>query len=310
MKKLIATAKLDRETWLRYRKQGIGGSDAGAVCGLNPYSSPMKVYCDKITDDVSQTDNEAMRQGRDLEEYVAKRFCEETGFKVRRANAIFYHEQYPYMLADADRLLVGVNAGLECKTVSPYCAEQWADEKIPIQYQLQCYHYMSVFEMKEWYIAALVLGKDFIIRKLEWDDEIIDNLRVVEKDFWEKYVMQKQLPPPDGSESAEKLIAKMHGTSCNGSSIPLSGFSEKLNRRAELIQLIQKLETEKKQIEQDVKLYLGDAERAEGDGYRVTWKNVTTNRVDNERFKQEKPELYQLYLKPIHSRRLTIKAIT
>ena len=30
-----------------------------------------------------------MRQGRDLEEYVARRFMEETGKKVRRANAIY-----------------------------------------------------------------------------------------------------------------------------------------------------------------------------------------------------------------------------
>lgn len=309
MKKLISTAKLDRDTWLRYRKNGIGGSDAGAVCGLNPYSSPMKVYCDKISDEISQSDNEAMRQGRDLEDYVARRFCEETGFKVRRANAVFYHEDYPYMLADADRLIVGIHAGLECKTVSPYSVEQWADGKIPMQYQIQCYHYMSVFETKEWYIAALIFGKDFIIRRLEWDDEIIDNLRAVEKDFWENYVMKKQLPIPDGSEASEKLICKMHGTSCSGGSIPLSGFSEKLNRRTEVMQLIQKLETEKKQIEQEVKLYLGDAERAEGEGYRITWKSVTTNRMDSDRFKQEKPELYQAYLKQTHSRRLTIKAI-
>lgn len=65
----------------------------------------------------------------------------------------------------------------------------------------------------------------------------------------------------------------------NGSDIPLSGFSETLNRRTEVMQLIQKLETEKKQIEQEVKLYLGDAERAEGEGYRITWiENIFQNR--------------------------------
>ena len=34
-----------------------------------------------------------MRQGRDLEDYVAQRFSEETGFKVRRANAIYQSEE-------------------------------------------------------------------------------------------------------------------------------------------------------------------------------------------------------------------------
>ena len=37
-----ATAKMSSKEWLRLRKTGIGGSDAGTVCGLNPYSSPIK----------------------------------------------------------------------------------------------------------------------------------------------------------------------------------------------------------------------------------------------------------------------------
>ena len=32
----IPTAGMERETWLKIRKTGIGGSDAGAVCGLSP----------------------------------------------------------------------------------------------------------------------------------------------------------------------------------------------------------------------------------------------------------------------------------
>ena len=46
----IPIGDMDRKEWLRLRRTGIGGSDAGAVCGLNLYSSPMKVYQDKICD--------------------------------------------------------------------------------------------------------------------------------------------------------------------------------------------------------------------------------------------------------------------
>ena len=53
----------------------------------------------------------AMRQGRDLEEYVAQRFTEATGLKVRRANAIYQNEEHPLLLADFDRLIVGQKAG-------------------------------------------------------------------------------------------------------------------------------------------------------------------------------------------------------
>ncbi|MCC8026548.1 MAG: YqaJ viral recombinase family protein [Clostridium sp.] len=39
---------MSREEWLKLRKTGIGGADAGAICGLNPYSSSMSVHQDKI----------------------------------------------------------------------------------------------------------------------------------------------------------------------------------------------------------------------------------------------------------------------
>lgn len=76
MKKLVSTLHLDHKEWLKYRKQGIGGSDAGAVCGLNPYRTAMQVYYDKISDDIEENDNEAMRQGRKSQNTI----CE----KVRR----------------------------------------------------------------------------------------------------------------------------------------------------------------------------------------------------------------------------------
>ena len=100
MRRLISTVNLPKEDWLKYRKMGITGTDAGAITGMNPYASAFSVYQDKITDGIEEFDNEAMRQGRDMEEYVARRFEEETGLKVRRANAIYQNEEHPFMLAD------------------------------------------------------------------------------------------------------------------------------------------------------------------------------------------------------------------
>ena len=83
--KLISVKDLSRDEWLMLRKQGIGGSDAGAVCGVNPYRSAFNVYTDKTSPDVHEEDNERMRQGRDLEDYCAKRFSEATGHRLARA---------------------------------------------------------------------------------------------------------------------------------------------------------------------------------------------------------------------------------
>lgn len=206
MKKLVSTLNQDKKEWLKYRKGGIGGSDAGAICGLNPYRTAIQVYNDKRTDEIEEFDNEAMREGRDLEEYVARRFMETTGKKVRRANAMFYDEENPFMLADVDRMIVGENAGLECKTASPFSADKWEDDKIPLSYQIQCYHYMSVMNADRWYVAVLIYGTEFKVYCLERDEEMIQNLIQIEKDFWNNHVQEGVIPAPDGSKLADKVL--------------------------------------------------------------------------------------------------------
>lgn len=308
MKRLISTRNLSHEDWLRYRKLGIGGSDAGAICGLNPYVTAMQVYQDKTSDDTGDTDNEAMRQGRDLEEYVAQRFIEATGKKVRKANAIFYKEDHPFMLANVDRLIVGEDAGLECKTASPYMADKWKNGEIPMHYQIQCHHYMAVCDTQAWYIAVLIYGKEFKFHKIERDEEIIENLIQIEKDFWKRNVVPHILPDPDGSKTADAVIASyFKGTSSAPILLP-SSFNGKLERRQALISSIDEMEREKRQIEQELKLYMGEAETAENGQYRVSWKPVDSIRVDGNKLKEERPEIFAKYQKTIHSRRFTINA--
>lgn len=307
MKKLVSTLNLDKESWLRYRKRGIGGSDAGAVCGLNPYRTAIQVYYDKTSEEIEEIDNEAMRQGRELEEYVARRFCEASGKKVRRANALFYDEKNPFMLADVDRMIVGENAGLECKTASPYMADQWKEGSIPVSYQIQCYHYMAVCGADAWYIAVLIYGKEFKYYRIERDDEVIENLIRIEKEFWNDHVLSRVLPDPDGSKTADLAIAERFKDT-QGTTILLSGFDERLRRRQELLTVMEHMEMEKRRIDQELKLYLGNAETAENEHYRVSWKNVSRSSLDEKRLKEEEPEIYEKYRRITTSRRFTVRA--
>lgn len=304
----IPTAGLDRETWLGMRKTGIGGSDAGAICGLNPYASPMSVYIDKTSDTISYEDNEAMRQGRDLEDYVARRFMEETGFKVHRSNIMYRSNENPFMLADVDRLINGQDAGLECKTASAYHADKWKDGEIPAHYLIQCHHYMAVTGKKMWYIAVVILGQSFRFAQIQRDESIIDNLTCIEGRFWKENVVPGVMPEPDGSKACDAVLEQYFKISRKGSTIPLIGFDEKLKRRGELCELIGRLEQEQKQIDQEIKLYMKDNEAAVSDRYRVTWSRVESARLDAKRIKEERPEVYQDFLNVTASRRFTVKA--
>lgn len=308
---LAKTGNLPHEEWLKMRKQGIGGSDAGAICGINPYVSVMDTYLDKVQDNAEKDmyDNEAMKQGRDLEEYVAKRFMEETGLKVRKSNVMYVHPKYPFMIADVDRLIVGKNIGLECKTASPYSADKWKDGKVPAHYLAQCYHYMAVLDAEAWYIAVVIYGREFKYIKLERDEEIIESLINIEENFWNQHVVPRIMPEPDGSEAAEKFINEYFRESVQDLSIPLIGFDSKLIRREEISELLEKLNNEKKKIEQEIKAYMNEAEYAENDKFFVSWKNSLSNRIDTARLKEEMPDIYRRFLKPSQNRRLLIKSL-
>ena len=305
---LTSTTNFSQEEWLHYRQQGIGGSDAGAVCGMNPYVSPIKVFFDKTSVDMESVDNEAMRIGRDLEEYVAKRFTEETGLKVRKKNAILYDEEYPFMLANVDRMIVGENVGLECKTASPYSADKWKDDEAPAHYIIQCHHYMAVTSAKAWYLAVLIMGKEFKYMRIERDEEIITHLRKIEADFWNENVLKNVMPSPDGSVIADEVIKRYFSNAVANTSIHLKDeFTEKLQRRDELLKVIDKLSKEQAQIEQEVKVYMNENELAQNERYIVSWKNYISNKLDTVKLKQEVPEIYKKYLQSKTSRRFSIK---
>lgn len=304
----IPTAGMSSEEWLTLRKTGIGGSDAGSICGVNPFGSPMKVYHDKTSSGVEELDSEAVRQGHDLEDYVAQRFMEATGLKVRRSNFMYRSVENPFMIADVDRLVIGEDAGLECKTASAYNADKWKDGNIPLHYIMQCYHYMAVTGKRTWYIAAVILGQQFTYRKLVWDDDLIAQLISVEKDFWENHVAAGVLPSPDGSDICSEVLNQYFHSARKGSTIRLEGFDDRLRRRAEIMEQIERLQKEQNSIEQEVKLYMQDNEYAASDSYRVSWSSVQSTRLDAKRMKEELPDIYRDYAVQSVSRRFQIKA--
>ena len=209
-KKIANVLKISHDEWLEFRKKGIGGSDAASILGLNPYSSQFALWADKMGLTSPIDDNEAMRQGRDLEDYVARRFCEETGKKVKRNNFMWQHDKFPMMLANVDREIVGENAGLECKTTSVYNKTDFEGGHIPLNYYVQCMHYMGVMGYDKMYLAVLVVGKAFYYFDIERNEQEIETLLQAEFDFWNKYVVTGQEPLADGNLKTADVLKQLY----------------------------------------------------------------------------------------------------
>jgi len=202
----ISTLNMPREEWLALRRRGIGGSDASAVVGLNPFSSRLAVYADKTGMLPEREDTEAMRQGRDLEAYVAQRWEEATGKRVRRENHLLISNEYPWAFANLDRVVVGEKAFLEVKTTSVYNNTPLELGNIPDNYYVQCMHYMAVTGLERAYLAVMVLNQAFYTFTIERNEDEIKVLMEAERAFWYDHVVAGVPPAGDGSDSAQRVL--------------------------------------------------------------------------------------------------------
>ena len=285
----IDTRNMPRDQWLELRKKTIGGSDAAGIVGLSSYATPYTVWANKTGRLPDSEDNEAMRQGRDLEEYVARRWMEATGKTVRRCNAMLYNSLYPYAHADIDRSVMGENAGLECKTTSTLNIRQFHGVDFPEKYYVQCVHYMAVTGAVRWYLAVLVLGKGFYNFVLERNQEEIDALMAAERDFWE-FVKNDSPPDLDGLEATGEALQAIYPAS-DGSSIQLFGRESMLSEYFSLRNEAQLLEERMDQIVNTIMEDLQDSERGSCGGFSVLWKSQTRRQFQPKEFEKAHPEI-------------------
>jgi putative phage-type endonuclease len=283
------TLNMSHEEWLNHRQKSIGGSDAPSIIGLNPWSSPYTVWADKLGKLPPKEDNEAMRQGRDLEFYVAERFTEKTGKKVRRENNILVNPDYPFAHANVDRMVVGEDAGLECKTTSALNMKNFKNGAFPDTYYVQCVHYMMVTGCKKWYLAVLVLNKDFMVFEIYRDEEEIEALAKSEEEFW-KLVEAKTSPVADGATSTTSTISILYPES-NDESVNLFAYEADLQQYMALSAQIKELEKMKDEMANKVKAFLGEAGNGESDGYKVSWTSSSRSTFDSKRFASDHKDI-------------------
>ena len=286
--------EISRDEWLDLRRRGIGGSDAGTVVGLNPWSSRLALYADKKGLLPDKEDNEQMRQGRDLEDYVAKRWEEATGKKVRRENHMLYNDQYPWAYANIDRVVVGEKAVLECKTTSVYNKTDFAGGEIPPQYYTQCVHYMAVTGYQTAYLAVLVLNKGFYHFTIERNQGEIDALMDAEQRFWEEHVVPGIPPEPDGSESAQEVLDRMDRQDGTALLMDQETAFEQLQRVTDEIKFLQE---EKDSLRQQIIQQMGQNNRGQALTWKCSYLPQTRNSVNRELLKQFYPEAYEKCVK-------------
>lgn len=306
---LVDTTDLSREDWLEYRKQGIGGSDVAAILGISKWKSEIEIWITKTsTEPVEQETNEAIEWGNILEPVIRKHFADVTGKPVVEVKAMLQHPEHTFMLADVDGLTVdddGNPAILEIKTASEFKRSEWESE-IPAYYMTQVQHYLHVTGVSRAYVAVLIGGNTFRIYEVDADAEIQDMLVEVERNFWSK-VINNICPEMDGSDAAKAYLDKKYA----------GGIKERIELPEEAYQYFtdyleasameDSAKVRKQEAGNRIKELMGDHNTAKCKEYTVSWKPVTSERLDTKALKEELPEVYEKYAKSSTSRRFTMK---
>lgn len=305
---------MNRQEWLTARTQGIGGSDAAAIAGLNPWVSPVQVWLEKTgqIESPDLSDNESVYWGAVLEDVVAREFAQRTGMWVQRRNAILVHPEHEYMIGNVDRLIrpergSGEWGVLECKTTSEYAKGQWDDEAVPPHYLIQLQHYLAVTGYRYGYLAVLIGGNKYRHLRVQRDDELIGHLIEIESRFWHDHVVAGIPPAWDGTQASTDLLSRLYP----------QGRPEEIALPAEAAELIAQYE-EAAEAEKDwaqrkseasnrLKGLLGEYELGAIGERQVSWKTITANRLDAKALQGDRPEIYQQYVKPSAYRRFGIR---
>lgn len=193
----------DRIAWLDARKNHIGGSDAAACVGMNPYKDNVRLWEEKmgmvLPEDIS--DKEYVQYGTEAEKYLRELFALDfPEYQVLYdENNMFLNSDLPWMHASLDGELVdqrGRHGILEIKTTNILQSmqrEKWND-RIPDNYYCQILHYLAVTECdfavlkarlkSEWNGELIIREKHYFIERSEVEEDI-KMLVEAERRFWE-----------------------------------------------------------------------------------------------------------------------------
>lgn len=245
------------DDWHTLREKRIGGSDIGAILGVNKYKSIIDVYIDK-TEGSNFEGNESTFWGHMHESTIMKVFAQ----KHREFNV--YQAPYSvvdnFLIANLDAVLKDKNTGehgvLEIKTTNAFNYKDWEGDVIPQYYYAQVQHYLMLTGYKFAYIAVLIGGNKYKDFKIERSEEDIALIKEKVTEFYTENLL-KQIPPmPDGSDAYMNYLKKKALDIENDEVIEFSYLEDKAQKVKDLGKEINSLKKEQDLLKEQIMLEL------------------------------------------------------
>ena len=335
---LIDTAGMDNDRWLECRMHGplgdipytVGGSDVAAIFGVSPWTTPLELWLIKKgrIKPPEKSNADQLQMGHLWEPIAAHWYQVKTENTVMDDTNLYQHADHPYALANFDRRFTRASDGepgiLECKSCTYHKAGDWAEDAIPLYYELQLRFYLAVADVDIGAFSAVWgnnpdndLAMPEIVRDRAKEDMIFERL---EEWIWSL----ENDKPPTMQDVKPKLalesLARIYGSSQKGlPTVEFSGRYEKpLRKIARLQEELSTRNAEIKKLEKEIEAHsvrIAEAMKEHEHGVLTTTNDkllidfVTrkTRRPDSKALKQKYPSVYDEVLKISESRKVKVR---
>lgn len=191
----------DRAAWLAGRSlQGLGASEAAAVCGMSPWMTRNELWEIKrgLRSPKDISGNAEVQRGTNLEGAVRDFYAALHPEHVVEHNPfdILYQSERPWLFATLDGEILaadGKTGILEVKTATPNGKTGWAawNNRVPDHFYCQILHQLAATDYDFVILVAALWGRDgsITIREYRFDlQDCLEDLNWVleqETDFWQ-----------------------------------------------------------------------------------------------------------------------------
>ena len=286
----------NEDDWHELRAKRIGGSDIGAIIGVNPYKSIVDVYVDK-TEGSNFKGNELTHWGHMLEGTILKEFSN------KHKELIVYEVPYSvvndFLIANLDGALKDKKTGdygvLEIKTTSIWNKKEWEEDTIPQSYYAQVQHYLMLTGYKFAYIAVLIGGQQYKEFKIERNEEDINLIRNKATEFYQENLLKKIPPLPDGSDAYMNYLKQKALEIENNEVIEFVDLEEKAAKIKELGKEINSLKKEQDLLKEEIMLELINNGTQKGVAGKFKFNIQIRKTPDFESMAKENLELMEQY---------------
>lgn len=331
---------LTNEDWLESRKSGIGGSEAGAILGLNKYENQTTIAMNKLAVK-PQPEKDAESQytldfGHMLEALMLRLYEAKSGNVTYTDRHQYNHPHFPYMLADCDGFAItpeGEPILLELKSYNYNLKDQWKSGIYGeggivknAEYIAQVRHYLSVLNLDRADIIANCgnMAGDMTVVTVYRDFDFEVKMISEEGSFWQMIENYEVPSSPNGTLKKE-MFDKIKALLISEADEPrdpekpveftsdlLESFNEVLmidEQKAEMNKKLKKLDERRNELlvpvlEQLGKSQNGEIDTGNGTVISVSYKPTIREGVDKDALMLQYPEIYAKIKTEIESARI------